>query len=74
MIERINNRQPFWFGYMGYGLMSFTSHCFCCCKKAIISKWPFYRRQWISYQKFKKAREDLRREKDVEHMIYNMRI
>lgn len=23
---------------------------------------------------FKRAREDLRREKDVEHMIYNMRI
>ena len=28
----------------------------------------------IAYLKYKRARSDLRREKDVEHMIYNMRI
>lgn len=40
----------------------------------MIEKWPFYQRQWISYQKFKKAREELNVEKDIEHMIYNLRI
>ena len=74
MIERINNRRAFRFGYPSYGLISFTSKCFCCCKKAMVKSWPFYRRQWLSYQRFKKAREDLHREKDIEHMIYNLRI
>ena len=71
IIERINNRAPFWFGYISYTAMAVSSRCLCCCKKAVISKWPFYKRQWISYQKFKQAREDLRLEKDIEHMIYN---
>jgi len=30
MIDRIKNRQEFWFGYFGYGLMSITTKCCCC--------------------------------------------
>ena len=74
MIERINNRQVFTFGYMSYGLMACTSRCLCCCKKAIIKWSPYYKKHWISFQKYKRAREELLREKDVEHMIYNQRI
>lgn len=74
MEERINNRRSFWFGYWGYGLMSLTSKCFCCCKRRMIQNWPYYKKQWYSYQKFKVARASLHREKDLEHLIYNMRI
>lgn len=74
MVERIDNRRTFWFGYWGYGLMSFSSKCCCCCKRRMIRSWPYYKKQWFSYQKFKVARESLHREKDMEHMIYNMRI
>ena len=73
MIENINNRRIFRFGYFGYGIIMLTSHC-CCCKKFMLRKWKWYRNVWFSYQKFKKARADLTREKDIEHMIYNMRI
>jgi len=73
MIENINNRRIFRFGYFGYGIIMLTSHC-CCCKKFMLRKWKWYRSVWFSYQKFKKARSDLTREKDIEHMIYNMRI
>ena len=37
-------------------------------------KFAYYGRQLPSYQKFKKARDELQLEKDVEHMIYNLRI
>ncbi len=74
MIERINNRRTFWFGYLGYGLVSFSSKCCCCLKKRLVRSWPYYRTQYVSYKKFQKARADLTREKDVEHMIYNLRI
>ena len=40
----------------------------------MLRKWPYYKKLWLSYQKFKKARYDLLRERDVEHMIYNLRI
>ena len=74
MIERINNRRKFWFGYMGYGLVSLTSKCCCCCKKYMLKHWRYYRKQWVSYKKFKRARDSLSMEKDVEFMIYNQRI
>ena len=48
MIERIDNRQIFTFGYLSYGVISFTSKFFCCCKKAML-RWPFYQKQWISF-------------------------
>ena len=74
MIERINNRIEYSFSYIGYVMMSFASRCCCCCKKAMVMRWPWYGKKWLSYQKFKKARDDLAREKDIEHMIYNLRI
>lgn len=74
MIDRIKNRQAFWFGYCGYGLMSIISKCCCCLKKRWLHRCPYYKKQWYSYQKFKAARIELNREKDIEHMIYNMRI
>jgi len=74
MIERINNRRNFRFGYCGYGLIRLTNACCCCCKKFLLRKCKFYRSQWLAYEKYKKARIDLNREKDVEHMIYNLRI
>ena len=40
----------------------------------MLRKWPYYRRQWFRYEKFKKARYELRRERDVEYVIYNLRI
>ena len=74
MIDRIKNREEFWFGYFGYGLMSITTKCCCCLKKRWLQKWPYYKKQWYSYEKFKAARIELNREKDIENMIYNMRI
>lgn len=74
MMDRINNRREFWFGYLGYGLISLSSKCCCCLKQRLVRKWPYYRKQYMDYKKFQKARQDLTREKDVEHMIYNLRI
>ena len=73
MIERINNRQIFYFSYLSYGLIKIFTACVCC-QRYLLRKWSYYRDSWFAYQKYKRARIDLRREKDVEHMIYNMRI
>ena len=73
MIERINNRKIFHFGYCGYGLIMAFSFCICC-KRYLLEKWPYYQKNWFAYKKFKKARANLNREKDLEHMIYNIRI
>ena len=40
----------------------------------MLRKWPYYKKIWLFYQKFKTARYELMRERDVEHMIYNLRI
>ena len=71
--ERIDNRRPFRFSYIGYGLIKAFSFCICC-KQMLLRKWPYYRKQWFSYEKFKKARYEMLRERDVEYVIYNLRI
>ena len=73
LIERINNRKIFHFGYCGYGLIKAFSFCICC-KRCLLEKWPYYKKNWLAYKKFKKARANLNKEKDIEHMIYNIRI
>lgn len=74
IIERMNARKPYTHGYCGYLMMSITLCLCCCCKKSMVKKWPWYQNKWISYQKFKKARNDLNREKDIENVLYNLRI
>ena len=70
----MNNRKVFRFGYWGYGMMSFSTKFCCCCKDRWKESWSYYRSNWYSYKKFKVARAALHREKDLENMIYNMRI
>lgn len=74
MVERVSKRRNFWFGYCGYGLMTLTTKCCCCCKEFLIRRWPYYKRQWFSYQRFKQARAELHREKDIERIIRDLRV
>ena len=73
MIKRIENRKAFSFEYFGYGVTKMFAAC-SCCQEYLVRKWPYYKKSMIAYLKYRKARSDLMREKDVRHMIYNMRI
>ena len=71
MIESINNRKHFRFGYLRYLFIAFLENCFCCLNALLCRP---QRKRWNEYKRFKTASEEMNKEIDLEYLIYQVRV